>query len=454
MTLAGISRAIRACATAAAALLFVLPSAHGQAGVPDLVRAERLIADGKANEAWRLLSPHEFTLAGREDFDYLLGIAALETGRADLATLILERVLAINPNHAAARLDMGRAYFALGDFERARIEFESVRRFAPPASAEATIDRYLAAMAERRTARSAPAGFALTGYAEFIAGRDSNVNAATSQTTFYVPVFGVNFSLASGSSQTADRFAGVGAGGEATYAFGNGVGLVAGFDLRVRDHPKADAYDYASGDLRVGVQHVGERDHLRATLSRNDYQLDGAAYRRTTGSSLEWRRALDPRTQVSAFGQDSRIRYLQSASQSYGSNLLLYGATGARTLDEATRTIVYAGFFRGNDSATDGRADGDRRLYGVRGGLQRGLAPRTDVFASASLQKSTYEQQNAVFSTLRLDRQVDFAVGVNWQWHADWLVRPQVAYTRNDSTISVNDYRRYEVSVALRRDWR
>ena len=454
MRLIGTSRCFFG-AFVAAALLGATPSARAQTPGPDLGQAEQLIVGGKADEAWRLLSPHEFSLAGREDFDYLLGVAALESGRADLATLILERVLAVNPNHAAARLDMGRAYYTLGDFERARTEFDSVLRFDPPPAARATVERYLAAMEERRVAHGPRAsGLGVTAYVEVVAGHDSNVNVATSQSSIFVPVFGVNFKLASSSTQTRDSFLALGVGGEATYAFDSGFGLFAGADLKVREHHKAAAYDYASGDVRIGAQYAGERDLLRATLSNNEYKLDGADYRRTAGTGLEWRRTLDQRTQVSVFAQESRIRYIQSTAQSYSSNLFIYGATAARTLDEASRTVAYAGFFRGTDSATDGRSDGDRRLYALRGGVQRALFERADVFANASVQKSTYEQQNAIFSSLRLDRQYDFSLGVNWQLDTAWLLRPQVSYTRNDSTLALNDYRRTEASLTLRRDWR
>ncbi len=297
------------CVVVAVALSAAPVSARGQtSGGPSLAAAERLLAEGKADEAWKLLSPHEFALAGREDFDYVLGVAALESGRADLATLILERVLAVNPNHAAARLDMGRAYYALGDFERARAEFDSVLRFEPPPFARATIERYLAAMDQRRAAP--PRARTVTGYVEVFAGRDSNVNAATAQNSLYIPLFGVNFSLASSSTQTRDSFSGLGGGVEAVLPVATGLGLLAGADLRLRAHPKAGAYDYSSGDLRLGAQYAGERDLVRATVSRNDYRLDGAAYRRTPGIGLEWRRALDQRTQLSFFAQDSRIRYL------------------------------------------------------------------------------------------------------------------------------------------------
>ena len=109
----------------------------------NLEQAETLMREGKAAEAYALLQPFEFEQSGNIKFDYLLGIAALDSGKADKATLAFERVLALDPNFAGARIDMARAYFQLGDMTRAKTEFESVLTQNPPPAAKATIYKYL-----------------------------------------------------------------------------------------------------------------------------------------------------------------------------------------------------------------------------------------------------------------------------------------------------------------------
>ena len=106
----------------------------------DLDKADALMKQGKAAEAYSLLEPFEFEQSGNIRFDYLLGIAALDSGKPDKATLAFERVLAVDPNFAGARVDMGRAYYQLGDFTRAKTEFETVLTQNPPPAAKATID--------------------------------------------------------------------------------------------------------------------------------------------------------------------------------------------------------------------------------------------------------------------------------------------------------------------------
>src|SRR5512140_876183 len=138
---------------------------------PDLDQADALMKQGKAAEAYALLEPFEFEQSGNVKFDYLLGIAALDSGKPDKATLAFERVLAVDPNFAGARIDMGRAYFQLGDVARAKTEFESVLTQNPPPAAKATIDNYLAAIEKLESAKKTRT----TGYIEAFGGHDSNV---------------------------------------------------------------------------------------------------------------------------------------------------------------------------------------------------------------------------------------------------------------------------------------
>src|SRR5687768_17298309 len=175
-----------------------------------LTSAAALLREGRAEQAWQLLSPHELEYAGRQDFDYRLAIAALESGRENLATFILERVLAVNPGHAAARLELARALFALRDFERAEREFEAVLKADPPPAIRDVVRRYQTSMRRGDEASEPP----LRGYAEVVAGRDSNVNAASSQGSVFVPGLGTDFVPT--SQRQRDSFAALGAGLEGT----------------------------------------------------------------------------------------------------------------------------------------------------------------------------------------------------------------------------------------------
>ena len=123
------------------ALCFTLGFLSGAAMAQqaEVARAQQLLDQNRPAEAYEYLLPFEDRYAGNVEFDYVLGISALDSGKSDKATLAFERVLAVNPNFAGARLDMARAYFQLGDADRAKAEFLTVRELNPPAQAQAVI---------------------------------------------------------------------------------------------------------------------------------------------------------------------------------------------------------------------------------------------------------------------------------------------------------------------------
>ena len=63
-----------------------------------LERARELIAAKQAKAAYALLSPLETARAGEPDYDYLLGLAAIDAGERTRGIFALERVLAVRPD--------------------------------------------------------------------------------------------------------------------------------------------------------------------------------------------------------------------------------------------------------------------------------------------------------------------------------------------------------------------
>jgi len=81
-----------------------------------------LVEQGRFADAFNLGLKNE-SLSGEPLYDYYFGIAAVDSGRASLGVLALERVLLTNPENDLARLELARGYFVLEDYERAKEEF-------------------------------------------------------------------------------------------------------------------------------------------------------------------------------------------------------------------------------------------------------------------------------------------------------------------------------------------
>lgn len=418
----------------------------------DLVQATQMLRDGRGTQVYNSLLSHAFARAGDPDFDYLLGAAALEAGHADAATLALERVLAVSPNHGAARLDMGRAYFALGDMQRARRELGLARTLNPPAAARAILERYLAEITARETAPATRT----TAYLEAGLGSDDNVTQGPVSNTSYLPAFGVNFTMNAANQKKGDGFSQINAGVELSHRIDEKVSLYGGIDAKARGYSQVSSFDSSSTDLRAGVQWQIGQDTWRAGLGYNHYVLGQQPYRNITSLGGEFRRALTQRQQIMGFGQAATVRYVPDAQVNNDVNQWVAGAGWVTQVQASSPTVVTLSAYAGQEleaKESTPRIDGNKDFLGTRAAVQMTWRADLDVYASAGLQAGGYQRTNSLYQVKRTDALYELALGAVWRFAPAWNLKPQLNWLHNSSNISVNEYQRYEVSLMIRRDF-
>lgn len=424
-----------------------------------LQKAGELIKSGKPAEAYSMLEPFEFEHSGEERFDNLIGIAALDSGKPDKATLAFERLLMVNPNSAAARLDMARSYYQLGDMPRARGEFETVLKQNPSAAAKAVIQKYLDSIAAREAGKKTD----LTGYIEGMTGSDSNVNYATSQPEIFVDFPGKYATLDPGSVKIADNYYAMAAGGEVIHNPTARWGLYVAADMRQRSNISQKIFDTQNLDARAGVTFGTASDRLRFALLAGHYNLGGMHYGNSRGARGEWRHMFSPSNQLNAFAQHAEYRFADVLMQP---NDYIQQTAGAGWLHvlASGKSSLFGSLYYGNEldistiittSTPDGgRIDGARHFNGMRIGGQTAVSDKTTLFINAGGQTSNYSRINHLFLRQRNDRLYDMALGVNWRWDRLWTLRGQLNYSISHSNIAIYDYDRTDVSLTVRRDFR
>jgi tetratricopeptide (TPR) repeat protein len=416
----------------------------------DTDAARALLEEGRGAEAYERLAGSEFARSGEADFDYVFGLAALASGRAAVATLAFERVIAVDPGFAAAHLDMGRAYYALGDLERTEQAFAVARSLNPPPDALATMANYEKAIAARRD----PSRLRMTGYVEVATGRDTNVNQATSASSVNIPAFGGSYTLGNASLAQRDGYSAVTAGGEAQLQVTENTALYAGGELQVRDYLRQNGYDIGSVDGKAGLMFAEGKNLFRFGGGYNDYRLESNRYRGVASALGEWRHAIDEHTVASFSAQYNEIRYVTADQRGNDVNVVMLGAGLSRAFQTARPLTAFTGAFAGMEREERERTDGNRALGGVRIGASVAALETLDVFASLAAQVGLYSRYNTLFLVRRREAQYDLGMGANWRFAPLWSVRPQVTVTRNDSNLPIYDTMRYDVSLNLRRDFR
>ena len=167
-----------------------------------LIQAQSLIRQADYKKAYQLLEPLEDARAGDMQYDYLFGVAGVESGNVTRGAFALERVLAVEPNHQDARAEMAKAHFLLGEKEAAKQEFNYVLGLEPDAKTKLSIEKLLTAIEKTEGTTTT-----FAAYLDLGLGWDSNVSSAPSISSISVPLFGgLAFALGKDAQEKSDNF--------------------------------------------------------------------------------------------------------------------------------------------------------------------------------------------------------------------------------------------------------
>lgn len=412
-----------------------------------LPRAVDLIERRDPAAAYELLQPEEPRLAGTPDFDYLLGISALDAGHVTRAIFALERVVLTQPDNALARAELARAYLAAGEADRARDELTRARRAELPRAAAVAIDRVLGAL--DREMPSPQLKWSVFGEAGV--GRDSNVNSANNAGEFAVPAFGgLLLAVAPENRRQSDDFAFASAGVDAQLPLSPGWKVVAGASGRSTKNNRLHAMDTSTLDGTLGLSHTQGAHSQTLALQSNTAWVASSVYRSANGVSAQWQSQLDAASQGSAFVQWARQEYAGQAERNTDRTVL--GLAYARVF-QGTGTLGYASLY-GAEEATrhDGYAHFGHRAFGWRLGAEQGVAPAATLFAEWQRERRHYGSTEPFFDARRIDRQSDLLLGLRWTAAPGWTVVPSVRHTAARSNVPLYDYGRTVVQIALRKE--
>jgi len=427
--------------------------AASRAALADLLaRADELSRAGKPAEAYELLLSAEDSYIGTVEFDYALGRAALDAGRPDKATLALTRVLALDPAHAGASIDMGRAYLALGDFARARATFQTLLALDPPPQIRAQLQAFVDLTEASAAASAGPGGLSRQGYLAALFGRSSNVNQAPSQSVIFVPGVGSNFELPGQNVQKPDSFAGIGGGVDFSQYLDGTYSMIFGGEFLGRRNFHEMDFDVAGYNLYLGLAAVsGPHAAKIQRLVGRDY-LGGSANRDLDGVTLSYVGTLDAATQLLATAQEGRLRYIPEELKIFDADYAVLGAGAARNLGE--RSTVFAILSTGRQPDVGGSPSGNKNLVGFRAGGEMLIGTRIKTTAAAVGERNRYDKFDTGFQTERRDIRRAFDLGAHYYFERNLSLRFNVSYAYTRSNIPIYEYTRAEWTLMLRRDFR
>lgn len=457
------NRRAKCCGVVLAAIFTAFASIAARADEATVERARQLLAAGNPKQAYAELAAVQDKMSGMPEFDYLLGVAALDSGRIEDSIVAFERVLALVPNHAGAQMDLARAYYAAGSFDLAEAAFLKLRASNPPAAAQQAIGRYLDAIQQRK--HQTQAGW--TAFGELGLGYDSNLTGvpvdfgAAAQQSFNL----VGIEPTGNSLKRSAAFMQGAVGAEYYRPLSRGWSLFAGGELRGRAYNGESDFNIAAAEVRFGGALNAGDDQYRATASFAPFWQEGAAPgdpkptndRRMAGVNLDWRHALDPKRQLGLTLQLNKVTFPRNKVEDF--TQLYLAASWLKSFERKGVPLVYITGF-----VTEDRADNDfengvtgpvsksKNLAGLRSYVQYSLSPKLQVFNGLALVARQDKDDFARSTEVREGRDVyaEISLGLAWQFRDKCALRLQYAYSRNTSNIDIYDFNRNEISSTIR----
>jgi len=402
-----------------------------------LGEAESLLAAGNAQGAWELLLPLEGIYSGRAYFDYLLGVAALDSGRYSTAILSLQRAAASAPQFSGARMELARAHFEAGELGAARPLFVALLSESPPAGVREILDKYIAAIDAGPAAP--PSDF--RPYAELMVGYDDNANGSTDDQQF------LGFTLTPENLATDTSFFEGGAGFNWTLprsaSFAWHLGAHAGY----RKNPDASFVDAGILSGIGGMIWRSGANFGRLNVDAYAASRDGESNESYTGANLFVGRHLNDRWDLSLALRGGALRYDEAIEVLDVDRIL---STLGLAYRFQSRGRLVAEFIGGSDSERQSGSPYGNTKSGARLSLNTAIGDATYLFMSVGSLTSDYD--GLFFGSRREDTQLTSVLQFEFRdVLTDGLsIVPRVRYIDNDSSVALYDWDRTEVGLMIR----
>lgn len=410
-----------------------------------LDEARGLLQENQPQQAFELLSGQSVQYAGDTEFDYWLGLSAVRAGEYGHASFALERVIAREPNHAGARLELATTYVALGQEEEAARQLDILRTLNPPPAAARRIEQLSEAVA-RRTEREARQDQLF--YVSLEGGHDDNAGTWPDTSLDVLPG---NAAI----SPVDSAFYGARVGGSKNFqvAPDQKVGVTGQLYGRRHDKEDAEQFDQNFGLVRLRwVKDLDGRQEIDLGAEAATLELDGENYYDLAGAYATWRNRVSETVTY-----DATLRGRDIAFE-VETNDYFYWQLGTSVQYQLTpRLRLDLGLSAELEDANEDRVGGDARIGGLEASARYALAARQVLTGEVQYSYAEYQDTYGAFVALnpqpegRNDERYELALGHEWFFADDWQTRLEARYREQDSTLDLFSYDRTLGTLTLTR---
>ncbi len=363
------------------------------------------------------------------------GNELLAAGDYKAAQQAFTEALEADPSSVEGHLGRARAYYGIGEYARARLEFEAVLGYDPAVVAPdlQTLDAIYDGIAE-----------------DYAAGR--------TWSPFYYAETGIG-NYRQNSSKSTDIFGGAGdhdtflpirGGGGWSAAVTERHSFNGTIDYRFRWYDDNDRRNDSDLRWNLNLSRPVDDDNLRFGMrGRTSYRGDGQ-YRNDWGAFATYSIGFSASDRLAVTGEFRERRYPGGPLRSRTRDIAELTALWTHSLANGKTSLSLGGSFA-EEWATQERIDGDASIWSVRSSLDHAFSDSLDAFFFLEYWEEGYDEERPDFSTdpnLLVQRSDDLVYaggGLVWSFAPGWTLRPAFEYDWENSNIPALAYSKTEV---------
>ncbi|MDO6463685.1 hypothetical protein [Pseudoalteromonas carrageenovora] len=400
---------------------------------------QHLISNKQYAEAYKN-SQKNYKYLGEPDFDYLLGISALNSGESAPAVFAFERVVEDKPQWYEARLYLIKSYIAANNLPAANSQALVIINTNTSSDRVKTAAQTLLDISQRKqrtTARS------FNQSIELAYGVDDNVNAGTSEDTILIPNLG-EFLLSSDSKSTDDNYVKLNYKGRYSHPIDQQSSLSIGINTDWYKFNELSQYDRINTHLSARYQYQLNNTRWYVQAGVTPLLLDGDLYR--TETTLTGGASYQIDKQLSLFGAltlgdmnnsfDEKLDnsfYALNIGASYMSSRWLQSVSASHKSEIAS---IESGDFNA------------RNINGIYYQVTALLAQQWQLSAQTGYQWIEYQDEHPLFMQNRDDNLLILSSSLRYLINKSLALQLALNYQDKTSDISLFEYDRFDTNLS------
>jgi hypothetical protein len=398
------------------------------------------------------LTKQEFSLAyntslkysrylGEPDFDYLLGVAALNSGLSAPAVFAFERVVESSPSWYEARLYLIKAYLAANNLPAAHSQsLVLINSSSTPEDIKRNAKLLLGITQHKQHSPEQTYKQSI----QLAYGSDNNVNAGTSEDTILIPNLG-SFLLSSDSKSTDDNYLKLSYKGHYIKSLDEQNSLSFGIASDWYKFHQLSQYDRVNTNLSGRYQHQlnnNTRLYMQANLA--PLFLDGDHYR--VESSIMGGASYNLNKRLSLFSGLS-LGVLNNAFDDKLDNSFVSLNLGANYASNTWFQSIGANYKTEHADIDEGEFN-SRNITSLYYQANMLVARRWQLLTQAGYQWIDYQAQHPLFLQPRNDELLILSSSLKYLINKDFALQLEVNFQDKSSDITLFEYDRLDANLS------